>query len=607
MTIDSIRAADGTDLNDRAVVDGTVLSVTLPTPVAPGESAHVEVSWETQLPRTLARMGHWGRHHDVMQWFPKLAVFSDEGWKVYPFYRHSEFYADFGTYEVTITAPENYLVEATGVPVGTRSNPDGTLSTTFHAEDVHDFAWIADPDARVAREVLDEGPYEDAPVEILYVHQPAHRRMAPRILKAVREGLRFYGRRLMPYPYPRIVLDDLPMGRGGGMEYPMLFTVSMGWFLPGFYTAPESLTLHEFGHQYWYGILASNEFEEPWLDEGINTYVTRRAMDAIYGSASDGRTVSALSAYAATRLLEEGLELRLGGGWSLNLDQLFGFHRTPFRSVGGGLLGYSLRPFDLDLPGLGTGRLERSRESYGEVWRDDPVVHPAWGFLPGSYAGTVYRKADVALETVSRLIGESVMDEALKTYVDRHRFAHPTSDDFFEVLREVTARHRPGLDLSPYIEQLFYGTGTVDWAVTSFRSREVRPSRGSVASRRVGESPIPAGAPEGARPGPVRYETEVIVRRLGDLVFPVDLSVRFENGEEERERWDGASTWKRFTYDTSARAERAVIDPDRIYVVDLDINNNGRSIDHQTRPVARLSLVWLFWLQNYLMLAAGLS
>src|SRR5207249_3138248 len=108
--------------------------------------------------------------------------------------------------------------------------------------------------------------------EIVFFHQPQHAEMAPRILATVRDCLRHYGEWYGPYPYPRIVVVDLPMGLGGGMEYPMLFTVSMAWFLPGSYLGPESVTAHEFGHQYWQGILASNEFEGAWLDEGINTY-----------------------------------------------------------------------------------------------------------------------------------------------------------------------------------------------------------------------------------------------------------------------------------------------------------------------------------------------
>lgn len=603
MKVAAVRLAGGADLTARAVIDDTVMSVPLPSPVAPGESARVEVEWETVLPRTFHRMGRWGDHFDVMQWFPKLAVFTDAGWKIYPFHRYSEFFADFGTFSVTLTFPRGYVVEATGVPDSPRKGPEGTRTVTYRAEDVHDFAWIADRNALVAREVYDEGPYASSPVEIIYVHQPYRRHLAPLVIGTVKQGLRFYGERIMPYPYPRIVVDDLPMGLGGGMEYPMLFTTSMAWFLPRFYTAPQEVTLHEFGHQYWYGIMATNEFEEPWLDEGVNSYVTRRVLEQEHPP-RPGTTADGLAAYAAARLLNEGLELKLGR-LTLDLDQLLGFRSTPFRPVEGGLAGYPVSPFSLDLPGMGDGGLPGSKEGYASVARDNPIVTPAWGFRPGSYTDIVYNKTDVALETIGRVIGKEALDGALRDYVRRFRFTHPTGDDFFSVLREAAARARPGLDLRPCIDQLFHGTGTLDFAVDSLRSREVREPRGLLPAPVAGRDPIDrrAAPPDG---GPKRYETEVIVTRPGEVVLPVDLVVRFQNGEEVRETWDARATWKRFTYEKEARAERAVIDPEGVYAIDLDRNNNSLTLDPHERAIAPLALHWLFFVQNWLHLASSL-
>ncbi|MBI1951455.1 MAG: M1 family metallopeptidase [Acidobacteria bacterium] len=603
MKVSAVRLAGGADLTAQAAIDDTVMSLPLPSPVGPGESVRVEVEWETILPRTFHRMGRWGDHFDVMQWFPKLAVFSDTGWKIYPFSRYSEFFADFGTYKVTLTTPRVYVVEATGVPDAPREGPGGTRTVTYRAEDVHDFAWIADRNALVERQTYAGGPYASSPVEIIYVHQPYRRRMAPMILGAVKQGLRYYGDRLMPYPYPRIVVDDLPMGLGGGMEYPMLFTTSMAWFLPRFYTAPQEVTLHELGHQFWYGIVATNEFEEPWLDEGINTYVTRRVMEQEYPP-RPGRTADGLAAYVASRVLDEGLELNLGR-LRLDLDQLIGFHTTPFRPVEGGLLGYPVGPFALDLPGMGDGGFLGSKEAYASVSRDDPIVAPSWGFRPGSYTDTVYSKTDVALETIGRVIGTEALDGALREYVRRFQFTHPSSGDFFQVLRDAAARARPGLDLRPYIDQLFYGSGTLDFGVDSLRSREAAGPRGLLPAARAGEGPIDRRAGPAAG-GPKTHETEVIVTRAGDVVLPVDLVVRFENGEEVRETWDARATWKRFTYERGARAERATIDPRGVYALDLDRNNNSLTLDSHEGAVAPLALHWLFWVQNTLHLASSL-
>ncbi|MEK7283785.1 MAG: M1 family metallopeptidase [Acidobacteriota bacterium] len=604
MKVAAVRLAGGADLTAQAAIDDTVMSLPLPSPVKPGESVRVEVEWETVLPRTFHRMGRWGDHFDIMQWFPKLAVFSDTGWKIYPFHRYSEFFADFGTYRVTLTAPRDYVIEATGVPDTPRAGPGGTRTVTYRAEDVHDFAWIADRNALVARATYAEGPYASSPVEIIYVHQPYRRRMAPLILGAVKQGLRFYGDRFMPYPYPRIVVDDLPMGLGGGMEYPMLFTTSMAWFLPRFYTAPQEVTLHEFGHQYWYGIVATNEFEEPWLDEGINSYVTRRVMEQEYPP-RPGRTADGLAAYVVSRILDEGLELNLGR-FRLDLDHILGFHTTPFRPVKGGLVGYPVGPFALDLPGMGDGGFLGSKEAYASVARDNPIVTPSWGFRPGSYTDTVYSKTDVALETIGRVIGTEALDGALRDYVRRFRFTHPSSDDFFLVLRDAAARARPGLDLRPFIDQLFRGTGTLDFAVDSLRSREARAPRGLLPAPWAGEGPNDRRAAPPSGGGPQRYETEVIVRRSGEVVLPVDLVVRFENGEEVRETWDARATWKRFTYEKEAKAVQAILDPRGVYAIDLDRNNNSLTLDPHASAIAPLALHWLFWVQNGLHLASSL-
>ena len=604
MKVVSVRLADGSDLTARATIDDTVMTVPLPRPVPPGDSARIEVAWETLLPRTFDRMGRWGDHFDVMQWFPKPAVFTDAGWKIYPFYRTSEFFADFGTFEVTLKAPREYVVEATGVPGERHEGPDGTLSVTYRAEDVHDFAWIADRNAQVARTIFSEGPYASSPVEILYVHQPYRRRMAPRIIAAVEEGLRFYGARVMPYPYPRLVIDDLPMGLGGGMEYPMLFTTSMAWFLPQFYTAPQEVTLHEFGHQYWYGIVATNEFEEPWLDEGIDSYVTRRVMETI-DPPRPGRTADGLHLYVGARLLAEGLEAPLGR-FTLDLDQILGIRETPFRPIEGGLLGYPVSPFWLDLPGVGDGPFLSSKDGYAKVARDNPITTPAWGFRPGSYTGIVYDKTDVALETIGRLIGKETLDQALREYVRRFRFAHPGSDDFFAVLVETAGRARPGLDLRPFIQPLFYGTGRLDFAVASLKSREAKAPRGLVPPSRAGLEPLDRRGETPLDGSSKQYESEVIVARPGEIVLPVEILVKFEDGVEVRESWDGRDTWKRFTYEREARAASAEIDPGGIYAMDLDRTNNSLTLDRNQRAIAPLVLHWLFLVQNELHLASSL-
>jgi hypothetical protein len=601
----SLRAG-GVDLTSAARVDETVLVAPLPVPVPPGRMIRLEVEWETVLPRTFHRTGQWGDHYDVTHWFPKPGVWTDTGWKMYPFSRYTEFFADYGRFEVAITAPSRFQIEATGIPAAPVDHADGTRTVTWTAGDVHDFAWIADAHAGRARLLVAEGPYASSPVEVIYFHQPAHGGMARRILETARHGLVFHGGKFGPYPYRRLVIDDLPMGLSSGMEYPMLFTVSVAGFVPVFLAAPEELTLHEFGHQHWYGLVATNEFEEAWLDEGINTYVTGRAMESMR-PAPKGGTVDALFHYAAVRVADEGLELRLPGA-VLDLDMLFGFAATPLKPHTGGFVGYPLSPFDLRLPGFHDALLQSSRSGYAAVARDNALATPSWEFLPGSYAGTVYDKTCVVLETLARLIGRETIDAALADYVRRHRFGHPTGDDLLAAIRRAAGAARPGLDLTPWFDTLVHGTGLVDYAVTSIASRPLPPARGLLPADRAGLPPVdrrfpPAGS-DADDPG--LFETEVVVRRLGDAVLPVDILVRFQDGHEVRDTWDGRATWWRRTWERPARIERARVDPDGILAVDIDRTNNGRLLDPDRRPVIRLAQQWLFWVQNYLLLAVAL-
>ena len=591
MTIQSVALDSGADLSAGASVEETVLRVRLPEGLAPGASVSLRIAWETKLPRTIARMGAWGEHFDVMQWFPKPGVYRGGSWNAHPFHAETEFFADFATFEVSLTAPARFRLEATGVPGPERLNSDGTRTVVYRADDVHDFAWVADPNARIARQKF-------RGVEIVFFHQPDHTRLAPRILKTATEGLRLYGDWYLPYPYPRLVIVDLPMGLGGGMEYPMLFTVSMAWFLPDFYIGPESVTAHELGHQYWYGIVATNEFEEAWLDEGINTYSTGRLLEEAILRRRPGRTHQALFRFAFARALAKGLPLDLGFR-EFNLSGLIGFRRTPFQETTETLLGYSINPFHLNLPGLAAGYQAQRRDSAARHGTEDPLGTASWDFYPGNYRDTVYNKTTVVLATLERLIGRARMAEVLRQFALRHRFSHPREADFIRVAEEVS-----GADLKSFSEQLIDGTARVDFAVGPVRSESVLVPAGVLLPGRIGEIPR---ASKGGGSSEGTYRTEVIVRRLGDAVLPVDVRITFEDGSKVDERWDGRARWRRYTYLRRSKLRSAVVDPARVYLVDTNFNNNSFTARHQARTVWKLSVIWLFWMQNYLHFVSSLT
>ena len=524
--------------------DQTVMQVTLPAPVGPGERISLEIKFATRLPKVFARSGYSGEFYMVGQWFPKIGVLRNGAWNCHQYHANSEFFADFGAYRVEITVPEKYVVGATGRRESERKNPDGTKTLVHVQEDVHDFAWTACPDFVESRErfVLDDPPVDTE--MILLVHK-AHLKSRDRYALALRRGLEFFSRSYGPYPYATVTLVDPAPGAAGagGMEYPTLFTAGTTSWMPGGVRMPEMVTIHEFGHGYWYGIVASNEFEEAWLDEGINSYSEVKAMEKYYG---EGRSM-----------------IDLGGMWIGDLT----FQR---------------------LRVIGSGRF-------------DPVLKDSWSYVSGgSYATNVYAKAALMMLTLERWLGEDVMVRIMKTYYERWKFRHPTSEDFVRVAEEVSGR-----DLGWFFDQTLRSPDKLDYAVSELSSREVNEPLGLFNEK--GAGPVADGkAGKGAKAAakPKAYRNVVVVARYGEWVFPQEVLVTFADGRKVRESWDGKDRWKRFVYEGPVKVVSAEIDPDRKLVLDVNYLNNSRTLEPDRKPVRKASLGLLRWLQGLLSLVS---
>ena len=178
--------------------DRTVMAVPLPSPVSAGETIDVELSWTSKVPRTIARTGYVGNFFFVAQWFPKIGVFEDRGWNCHQFHATTEFFADFGTYDVELTVPRGWIVGATGHERSTRDGAQGTTHR-YYQEDVHDFAWTTSPDY-IERRARFEHPTLP-PVQMRLLLQPEHAAQAERHFEATRATLKYYGEWFGPYPY----------------------------------------------------------------------------------------------------------------------------------------------------------------------------------------------------------------------------------------------------------------------------------------------------------------------------------------------------------------------------------------------------------------------
>jgi len=599
--IEAMRLDDGTDLlptlrwrhpDDDNAEDRTVFSVDFPSPVPPGGEIDVHMEFTTKLPRRMERSGVAGEYFIATQWFPKVGVFeevgeggaTEAGWNAHQFHADTEFFADFGDYEVQITAPERFVVGASGRKAESLDRGDGTITHTFRQENIHDFAWTAypgfieivrtfNPDDEITWGELDEVArlldldYENLqlqPVEVTLLVPPAFAHNAERHIQATMNGLKWFGLWYGAYPYDNVtVLVPADGTTGGGMEYPTFFTSIdlyplRYWPLNGL-RFQEEVTLHEFGHQFWYGLVASNEMEEAWLDEGFNSYSTAKTMERAYG-----------------------------GGM-------------------GNLLGINL---DADA---------FARGQYIPFARTGTLVQNAWEYVQG-YGANAYARPELALRTLERHLGEATFARAMREYHQRWRYRHPTGQDFFDVIEEVCA-----CDLSLFWEQMVLGDRVADYAVISVRTQAAELPRGRfwrdgewvIVEGEAGEGDSPEGAAsEGleaeagatstaeASATPI-FESRVIVQRLEDFIWPVDVLLHFEDGSERLEVWDGRDRLHAIEHAGPSRLEWAAVDPANKLPLDINQLNNSRVVREDPEPRQRWTRRWLFWMANLLFAASG--
>jgi hypothetical protein len=406
--------------------DKTVMEVALPRLVEPGQDVTFKIKFRATFPEVVARTGYKRTFLLAGQWFPKVGVWWNGAWNCHQFHALTEFFSDFGTYDVKITLPKNYIIGATGVQTNETDNGNGTKTVAFHAEDVHDFAWTADPNFKVLESQFDGSV---GAVKVRLLTYDSHKRSWQRYLDVMQGTMKRFDEWYGPYPYAQITVVDPPHGAmdAGGMEYPTFFTGDTTWWAPkGQKDIPEIATEHEFGHQYWYGMVATNEFENAWLDEGINSYTEVKVVDSLYGK-------------------------------NTSLLNLFGAQM---------------------------GDAAERRIFYLGVAETDPLSRPSYQDMGiGSYGGVTYGKTATMLLTLEAVVGEQTLQKALHTYFTKYRFTHPTQEDFLRTVNEVA-----GLDLGWYWQQAVYGTQVLDYKVRSADSMRVDWASKDAPEEKKGET-----------------------------------------------------------------------------------------------------------------------
>ncbi|MGB3850703.1 MAG: M1 family metallopeptidase [Tunicatimonas sp.] len=408
----------------------TILVVPLAKPVLPGQSTTLAMEFKAQVPEQIRRSGRdnaEGIRYSMAQWYPKLAEYDEDGWHPNP-YIGREFYGVWGSYDVKIAIPANYVVAATGVlqnpqevghgyadqPRPAKRKKGASLTYHFRADSVHDFVWAADPDyVHTTAQVLD-GPL------LHFFYQPdtlvqQWERLPELTVKAFQYMSKHFGE----YPYPSY---SVIQGGDGGMEYPMATLITGHRPFPSL----VGVTVHELIHSWYQGVLGTNESRYPWMDEGFTTYATNRTMNFLFNPDS------ALSDQSANPQAD-------------TYDSYFA---------------------------LAASGLEEPMTTHADHYATNRA-----------YGSASYSKGAVFLNQLSYIVGQQAFERGMRRYYNTWKFKHPDAHDFLRVMERES-----GLVLDWYLEYFVNSTRSVDYGIASVADSAQQTT---VTLKRIGPMPMP--------------------------------------------------------------------------------------------------------------------
>lgn len=372
--------------------------ITLAKPLETGQKIRVSTPFTLKIPASFSRLGHVETSYQMTQWYPKPAVYDHKGWHAMPYLNMGEFYSEFGTFDVSLTLPENYVVGATGLlqtgseiqflqkkeaetrarlarnekhveePFPASSSRMKTIRYT--AELVHDFAWFADKRFMVLKDTahLASGKSVDCwamfPISKETKTGKGQSKYWEKGAFYVRRAVEFYSEHVGEYPYPQATAVHSALSAGGGMEYPMITVIGDSDSPKGL----DEVITHEVGHNWFYGILASNERDHPFMDEGFNSYYEARYMKKYYGKFGPGELPDfLLNEKKQGTLLENGYLVLARE----HIDTPPDSHSDDFSTIGYGLQVYMKTALVLDWleKSVGTEKMDQAMQDYYRKWQ----------------------------------------------------------------------------------------------------------------------------------------------------------------------------------------------------------------------------------------------
>lgn len=407
----------------------------------PNKHLSISTPFKVKIPSgEISRLGHIGQSYQITQWYPKPAVYDENGWNQIPYLNQGEFYSEFGSFDVEITLPENYVIGSTG-DLQTQSEIDflnqkvdntkrnyqlksfkddlkiessEKLKTVRYIQSrVHDFAWFADKTYEVLKGEV-QLPNSKRKVDTWAMFTPKNAKVWENAIEYINDGTYYYSLWNGDYPYNHVTAVDGTISAGGGMEYPNVTVI-------GNTSSKQDLEIvivHEVGHNWFYGILGSNERVHGWMDEGLNTLNEMRYIQTKYPDNS----------YFSDMLLNSN------------------FHFEDLDHHDNGDISYQL------LAMLG---------------EDQPIETSSENFSSINYGVVMYQKTGLIFFYLKAYLGEELFDKCIETYFEKWKFKHPQPQDLLDVFESVS-----GKELKWMFEDLIKTTKHIDYKLKSVRFKD---------------------------------------------------------------------------------------------------------------------------------------